>query len=123
MGKTEATSATRRIGKIAQDLVYYFEQRNAVLEGKAMIVCMSRSNLSELYDAIKTARFGDDDNEGTIKVIMTGSSNDPLNMQSHIRSKPRRKAIGDRLKINDSLKLVIVRDMWLTGFDACLYSM
>jgi len=117
-----------RIEKIAQDLVYHFEQRNAVLEGKAMIVCMSRRICVELYDAIRKIRplwHSDDDNEGTIKVIMTGSSSDPLNMQSHIRSKPRRKAIGDRLKNpNDSLKLVIVRDMWLTGFDApCLHTL
>jgi type I site-specific restriction-modification system R (restriction) subunit len=67
----------------------------------------------------------DDDDKGTIKVIMTGSSSDALNMQSHIRNKPRRKAIGDRLKNpNDPLKLVIVRDMWLTGFDApCLHTL
>lgn len=111
-----------RIAKIAEDLVYHFEQRNAVLDGKAMIVCMSRRICVELYDAIIKIRplwHSDDDENGTIKVIMTGSSSDLLNMQPHIRSKPRRKAIGDRLKNPaDSLKLVIVRDMWLTGFDA-----
>ena len=117
-----------RLQKIAEDLVYHFEQRNAVLDGKAMIVCMSRRICVELYDAIIKIRphwHSDDDDKGTIKVIMTGSSSDPLNMQPHIRNKPRRKAIGDRLKNpNDPLKLVIVRDMWLTGFDApCLHTL
>ena len=117
-----------RLQKIAEDLVYHFEQRNAVLEGKAMIVCMSRRICVELYEAIIKIRplwHSDDDDKGNIKVIMTGSSSDNLNMQPHIRNKLRRKAIGDRLKNpNDPLKLVIVRDMWLTGFDApCLHSM
>jgi type I restriction enzyme R subunit len=117
-----------RIEKIAQDLVYHFEQRNAVLDGKAMIVCMSRRICVELYDAIIKIRplwHSEDDDKGTIKVIMTGSSSDALNMQAHIRNKPRRKAIGDRLKNpNDPLRLVIVRDMWLTGFDApCLHTL
>jgi len=117
-----------RLQKIAEDLVYHFEQRNAVLEGKAMIVCMSRRICVDLYEAIIKIRplwHSDDDDKGTIKVIMTGSSSDALNMQPHIRNKPRRKAIGDRLKNpNDPLKLVIVRDMWLTGFDApCLHTL
>ena len=117
-----------RLQKIAEDLVYHFEQRNAVLDGKAMIVCMSRRICVELYEAITKIRplwHSDDDDKGTVKVIMTGSSSDALNMQSHIRNKPRRKAIGDRLKNpNDPLKLVIVRDMWLTGFDApCLHTL
>jgi type I restriction enzyme R subunit len=117
-----------RIRKIAEDLVYHFEQRNAVLDGKAMIVCMSRRICVELYDAIIKIRplwHSDDDDKGTIKVIMTGSSSDALNMQPHIRNKLKRKAIGDRLKNPvDSLKLVIVRDMWLTGFDApCLHTL
>ena len=117
-----------RIAKIAEDLVYHFEQRSGVLEGKAMIVCMSRRICVELYDAIIKIRplwHSNEDDKGTIKVIMTGSSSDTLNMQNHIRSKSKRKAIGDRLKNpNDSLKLVIVRDMWLTGFDApCLHTL
>ena len=117
-----------RLRKIAEDLVYHFEQRNAVLDGKAMIVCMSRRICVDLYEAIIKIRplwHSDDDDKGTIKVIMTGSSSDALNMQPHIRNKPRRKAIGDRLKNpNDPLKLVIVRDMWLTGFDApCLHTL
>lgn len=117
-----------RIQKIAEDLVYHFEQRNAVLDGKSMIVCMSRRICVEMYDAIIKIRplwHSEDDDKGTIKVIMTGSSSDTLNMQPHIRNKQRRKAIGDRLKNPvDSLKLVIVRDMWLTGFDApCLHTL
>lgn len=117
-----------RLQKIAEDLVYHFEQRNAVLDGKAMIVCMSRRICVDLYEAIIKLRphwHSDDDDKGVIKVIMTGNSSDALNMQAHIRNKPRRKAIGDRLKNpNDPLKLVIVRDMWLTGFDApCLHTL
>ena len=117
-----------RIKKIAEDLVYHFEQRNAVLDGKAMIVCMSRRICVELYEAIIKIRplwHADEDDKGTIKVVMTGSSSDPLHMQPHIRNKARRKEIGNRLKNpTDSLKLVIVRDMWLTGFDApCLHTL
>lgn len=117
-----------RIKKIAEDLVFHFEQRNSVLEGKAMIVCMSRRICVELYEAIIKIRplwHSDEDDKGTLKVIMTGSSSDALHMQPHIRNKTRRKAIGERLKNPvDSLKLVIVRDMWLTGFDApCLHTM
>ena len=117
-----------RIRKIAEDLVYHFEQRNAVLDGKAMIVCMSRRICVELYEAIIKIRptwHSNEDETGTIKVVMTGSSSDALHMQPHIRNKARRKAIGERLKNPaDSLKIVIVRDMWLTGFDApCLHTL
>ncbi len=117
-----------RIKKIAEDLVFHFEQRNSVLDGKAMIVCMSRRICVELYEAIIKIRplwHSDEDETGTIKVVMTGSSSDALHMQPHIRNKARRKAIGERLKNpTDSLKLVIVRDMWLTGFDApCLHTL
>jgi type I restriction enzyme R subunit len=117
-----------RIRKIAEDLVFHFEQRNAVLDGKAMIVCMSRRICVELYEAIIKIRpywHSDEDDKGTLKVIMTGSSSDALHMQPHIRNKQKRKAIGERLKNpSDSLKLVIVRDMWLTGFDApCLHTL
>ncbi len=111
-----------RLALIAKDIVTHFETRNAVLDGKAMIVCMSRRICVALYDEIRKIRpewHNDDDEQGTIKVVMTGSSSDPLNFQSHIRNKPRRKAIGERLKDpKDSLKIAIVRDMWLTGFDA-----
>ena len=117
-----------RIKKIAEDLVYHFEQRNAVLDGKAMIVCMSRRICVDLYEAVIKIRplwHSDEDDKGVLKVVMTGSSSDALHMQPHIRNKPRRKAIGERLKNPaDSLKLVIVRDMWLTGFDApCLHTL
>lgn len=117
-----------RLKKIAEDIVFHFENRNAVLEGKAMIVCMSRRICVELYEEIIKIRphwHDDEDDKGTLKVIMTGSSSDTLKMQPHIRNKQRRKAIGERLKNpSDSLKLVIVRDMWLTGFDApCLHTL
>lgn len=117
-----------RIKKIAEDLVNHFEQRSSVLDGKAMVVCMSRRICVELYEAIVKIRpnwHSAEDETGTIKVVMTGSSSDALHMQPHIRNKPRRKAIGERLKNpTDSLKLVIVRDMWLTGFDApCLHTL
>ncbi len=117
-----------RIRKIAEDLIYHFEQRSSVLEGKAMIVCMSRRICVEMYDAIIKLRpdwHSDDDDKGMIKVVMTGSSSDDLHLQPHIRNKERRKSIGDRLKNPaDSLKIAIVRDMWLTGFDApCLHTL
>ena len=117
-----------RIEKIAQDIVYHFEQRNTVLNGKAMIVCMSRRICVDLYDAIIKIRpdwHSDDDELGAIKVVMTGSSSDVQQMQPHIRNKERRKEIGKRLKNPfDDLKMVIVRDMWLTGFDApCLHTL
>lgn len=112
----------KRIELIAKDIVSHFEQRTAVMEGKAMVVCMSRRICVDLYDAIIAIRpqwHSPEDSDGVLKVIMTGSSSDDLNWQQHIRNKPARKAIGDRLKDpKDKLKLVIVRDMWLTGFDA-----
>src|SRR5690554_4139929 len=111
-----------RLSLIAADIVRHFEARNAILDGKAMIVCMSRRICVDLYAEIIKIRpdwHSDDDAEGTIKVVMTGSSSDPLNFQPHVRSKTKRKALGDRLKDpKDSLKIAIVRDMWLTGFDA-----
>ena len=111
-----------RLELIAQDIVNHFESRNEVLDGKAMIVGMSRRICVDLYAQIIKIRpdwHSDDDTDGTIKVVMTGSSSDPLNFQSHIRSKLKRKALGDRLKDpKDKLKIAIVRDMWLTGFDA-----
>jgi type I restriction enzyme R subunit len=111
-----------RLALIAADIVNHFEARNAVLDGKAMIVCMSRRIAVELYAEIIKVRpdwHNDDDAEGTIKVVMTGSSSDPLNYQPHVRNKSKRKALGERLKDpKDSLKIAIVRDMWLTGFDA-----
>jgi len=112
----------RRLELIAMDIVQHFEARNSVLDGKAMIVCMSRRICVDLYDQLIKIRpdwHSDEDSEGTLKVVMTGSSSDPLNFQPHVRNKAKRKAMGERLKDpNDPLKLAIVRDMWLTGFDA-----
>ena len=112
----------QRLALIAKDIIQHFESRNAVMDGKAMIVCMSRRICVDLYEQIVKLRpdwHSDDDTEGEIKVVMTGSSSDPLNFQPHVRNKPKRKALGERLKDpKDKLKLVIVRDMWLTGFDA-----
>jgi type I restriction enzyme, R subunit len=112
----------RRLALIAKDIVQHFEARNSILDGKAMIVCMSRRICVDLYDQIKKIRpewHSDEDTEGTMKVVMTGSSSDPLNFQPHVRNKAKRKAMGERLKDpKDPLKIAIVRDMWLTGFDA-----
>ena len=117
-----------RIHEIAKDLVTHLEQRTATLNGKAMFVCMSRRICVELYAAIVKLRpewHSDDDDKGMVKVVMTGSSSDPLPWQMHIRSKEKRKDIGNRVKDpNDPIKLVLVRDMWLTGFDApCLHTL
>jgi type I restriction enzyme R subunit len=111
-----------RLSLIAADIVKHFEARNAILDGKAMIVCMSRRICVDLYAEIVKLRpdwHSDDDAEGAIKVVMTGSSSDPIHYQPHVRNKQKNKALGDRLKDpKDILKLAIVRDMWLTGFDA-----
>jgi len=120
--KEAIIGSERRLQQVAKDLVEHFEKRTAVIDGKGMIVCMSRRICVALHDEIVKLRpgwYSPKDSEGAIKVIMTGSASDPLDWQEHIRNKPRRKAIGDRLKDpSNPLKLVIVRDMWLTGFDA-----
>jgi type I restriction enzyme, R subunit len=112
----------KRVGLIAEDLVRHFENRLDALPGKAMIVCMSRRICVDLYKAIVRLRpdwHSDDDAQGVIKVVMTGNASDDTEWQPHIRNKPRREALAKRFKDeNDELKLVIVRDMWLTGFDA-----
>ena len=118
----------KRLHQVAADIVKHFEQRSEVFDGKGMIVCMSRRICVALHDAIIRIRpewYKPEDTLGTIKVIMTGSSADPLNFQQHIRNKTKRKDIGTRLKDpKDELKLVLVRDMWLTGFDApCLHTL
>ena len=115
----------KRLHQIAADLIKHFELRAEVFEGKGMVVCMSRRICVALHDEIIKIRpewYNGEDDKGAIKVIMTGSSSDPLDWQEHIRNKSRRKSIGDRLKDpQNDLKLVLVRDMWLTGFDApCL---
>lgn len=113
---------------VAADIVDHFEKRREAFEGKGMIVCMSRRIAVELYEEIIKIRpdWQDKDlNKGAIKVVMTSSSSDPENWQAHHTTKQERKAIGERFKNeNDELKLVIVRDMWLTGFDVpCLHTM
>ena len=118
----------KRVQLIARDIVGHFEKRAGVMDGKGMIVCMSRRICVELYQAIVALRpawASDDDALGAIKVVMTGSASDPLTWQPHIRNKLRREALANRFKDpHDGLKLVIVRDMWLTGFDApCLHTM
>ena len=127
-GKEAVVGSAMRLKQVSVDLIHHFEQRLAVANGKGMIVCMSRRICVELHAQIIKLRphwYNADDDKGTIKVIMTGSASDPLAWQEHIRNKPRRKAIGDRLKDpKDPLRLVIVRDMWLTGFDApCLHTL
>lgn len=117
-----------RLKEVAADLIKHFENRQTVTEGKGMIVGMSRRICVNLYNEIIALRpnwHNNDDDKGVIKVIMTGSSSDPENYQPHIRNKEKRKAIGERLKDpKDNLQLVIVRDMWLTGFDApCLHTL
>ncbi len=120
--------ADQRVELVAADLVEHFERRLAALEGKAMVVCMSRRICVDLYNAIAALRPGwqrDDDDQGTIKVVMTGSATDPLDWQPHIRNKARRQDLAVRFKDpSDPFRVVIVRDMWLTGFDApCLHTM
>jgi type I restriction enzyme R subunit len=111
-----------RIQLIARDLVEHFENRLAVMDGKAMVVVMSRRIAVELYRALVAlcpAWHGEDDEHGSLKVVMTGSPSDPLDWQPHIRNKPRREALAARFRdAADPFRIVIVRDMWLTGFDA-----
>jgi type I restriction enzyme R subunit len=118
----------KRIRLIAQDLVDHYERRLEALEGKAMVVCMSRRICVDLYDEIVKLRpkwHNADDSKGAIKIVMTGSAADSSEWQKHIRNKPRRKKLAKRFKNpKDGFKIVIVRDMWLTGFDApCLHTM
>ena len=120
----------KRLSLIADDLVRHFESRITALDGKAMIVCMSRRICVALYDSIVELRpdwHSENDEEGAIKVVMTGSATDPLEWQQHIgkRQKARRELLAKRIKKeSDPLKIVIVCDMWLTGFDApCMHTM
>jgi len=112
----------KRLSLVAQDIVNHFENRLAVMDGKGMIVCMSRRICVDLYNAIARLRpawHSDDDDRGFLKVVMTGSASDKPEWQPHIRNKPRRAALAERFKSpEDPFKLVLVRDMWLTGFDA-----
>lgn len=120
--------AEPRLQQVARDLVEHFETRTASLDGKAMIVCMSREICAHLYNALVALRpdwHSDDPEQGVIKVVMTGSAADKPLLQPHLYSKQVKKRLEKRFKdANDPLKLVIVRDMWLTGFDApCCHTM
>ena len=124
----KVVGSPERIKRIAKDIVEHFEEKTKILEGKSMIVGMSRRICVELYNEIISLRpewYNSDDKKGIIKVIMTGSSSDPSGWQEHVRNKKTRESIGNRLKNSkDELKIVIVRDMWLTGFDApCVHTM
>ena len=114
--------AEKRITLVAEDIVTHYETRLEALDGKAMIVCMSRRICVDLYRELVRLRpdwHDDDDERGAIKVVMTGSASDSLDWQPHIRNKPRREALANRFRNPaDSMRVVLVRDMWLTGFDA-----
>lgn len=111
----------KRIAMIAKDMVEHFEARLSAMDGKGMAVAMSRRIAVELYDEIVKLRpqwYGDDIKKGFVKVVMTGKPSDPASFQKHIHTKEERDLLADRFKDpKDELKLVIVRDMWLTGFD------
>ena len=113
--------AEKRVNLVARDLVEHFEKRLQVLDGKALMVCMSRRICVDVYEAIRKIKpewHSEDDAKGAIKIVMSGSASDHLDWQPHIRNKAGREAMAKRFKNpNDELKLVIVRDMWLTGFD------
>jgi type I restriction enzyme R subunit len=132
--KTEWTALERIVGHpkrleiVAKDLVEHFEKRLDALDGKAMVVCMSRRICAELYAEIRKLRphWHDDDVEhGVMKVVMTGSASDAELLQPHVRSKRDQELVARRFKDEkDPLKLVFVRDMWLTGFDApCMHTL
>lgn len=118
----------KRLRLVAKDLVEHFDRRVVALEGKALVVCMSRRIAAELHDRIVELRptwLAKDDDAGAIKVVMTGSATDAEPIRSHVRSKGQRERLAERFKDpKDPLKIVIVRDMWLTGFDApCLHTL
>jgi len=112
----------RRLRLLAKDLVKHWEKRLEALDGKAMVVCMSRRICVDLFNEIANIRpqwVDSDDLRGSLKVVMTGSAHDPPEWQQHIRNKPKREELAKRFRDpKDPFKLVIVRDMWLTGFDA-----
>ncbi len=120
--KLEALVGTKkRLKLVAEDILDHWGRRIEILDGKAMIVCMSRRICVDLYKEITRLRpewHSDKDEEGCIKIVMTGSGEDPKDYHPHVRGKERQKAIEKRFKDDgDKLQIVIVRDMWLTGFD------
>jgi len=114
--------AEKRVALVARDLVEHFEARVGVMDGKAMVVCMSRRICMDLHDAIAALRpdwFHEDDEKGKLKVVMTGNASEGPRTAKHARSKKRREDLAKRFRDpDDPLQMVIVRDMWLTGFDA-----
>ena len=112
----------KRLEQVAEDIVEHFEARQSGLAGKGMVVCMSRRICVELYQhiaALRPAWADPDDDMGSMKVVMTGSASDPVDWQEHIRNKVRREELAGRFRDpKDLFQLAIVRDMWLTGFDA-----
>ena len=113
--------AQERIERLAEFIVEHWEKRRAAMEGKAMLVTMSRDIAARLYEAIQTLRpawHDPNDQHGAVKVVVTGTTNDEEPLRSHVRTKAARKRLAERFKNpDDDLRLVIVCDMWLTGFD------
>ncbi len=111
-----------RLRIVAQDIISHFEQRLEVMDGKAMVVCMSRRICIDLFRELIRLRpdwQDEEDGKGWIKVVMTGSASDPPDWQPHIRNKARRELLAKRFRDpDDPFRVVLVRDMWLTGFDA-----
>ena len=114
--------AEERLQLVAEDIVAHYENRLEAMDGKAMIVCMSRRICIDLYRELARLRpewHDEDDDEGSLKIVMTGDATDPTDWQPHIRNKPRREALAKRFRDpEDSFRIALVRDMWLTGFDA-----
>jgi len=117
----ELVGAERRLSVVAKEIVEHFEKRREAIEGKAMVVCMSRGICMDLYDQIVALRpqwHCDDDDAGMVKVVMTGSAREGERVAGHARTKARREELARRFKDpDDEFRLVIVCDMWLTGFD------
>ena len=114
--------AEKRVALVARDIVEHFDKRLEAMDGKAMVVCMSRRICIDLYRELvrlRPAWHDADDAAGVLKVVMTGAASDPPDWQPHIRNKARREALAKRFRDpDDPLRIVLVRDMWLTGFDA-----
>lgn len=127
-GRLESiVGANQRLDELAHLIVEHYNHRETAIQGKAMIVCMSRRICVALYKRITELRpdwHGESDHEGAVKVVMTGSSSDPKDFQTHIRNKAKLEKLASRFRDQeDPFKLVIVRDMWLTGFDApCMHT-
>lgn len=113
--------AQERVNRLATFIVEHWEKRRSAMEGKAMVVTMSRDIAARLYEAIKALRpawHDADDERGAMKVVVTGTADDPEPLRQHVRTKAARKRLAERFKDpSDDLRLVIVCDMWLTGFD------